>query len=228
MLDAPHSADVRSLRGVVLNSTSSIAAVLLVLAGAAFFATRQRADSGPGEDRVERQLDHHVSAPVDDSLWGQTGTKRRDKPYRHGQDIKFKYDKFDDECEVAVQCSVEEDLNVFWRATWKGKRPIGWPKRLSAGFIAIGSSWRFLNSHRIVILADGRRHAPTVLHDGRVETGHLLEVIAMDLSPRELVSIAHAQVVEGKIGRTEFVMPVNARIALHDIFTRGFKKNGGP
>jgi hypothetical protein len=144
--------------------------------------------------------------------------------YSHGKTITEKFDRFKGSSAVDLKSSpsgiANIDLGAFF--VYAGERLSEAPRFVSMMFVSSSSSWKFLQSHDVTFLLDGKPMSPAKRseQDGRVGQGYVLEFISQTLTMDEFLHVANAKTVEAQIGTTEGAFSPEIVAALRDLASR--------
>lgn len=95
-------------------------------------------------------------------------------------------------------------------------------QRTTPNFVAFSLStsnvhWQYLRCHSVGLLVDGNRLEPAgVKHDGNVGRGYVSESITFRVTVNELLWMAVAKKVEGRVCNTEFALNAPEILALRN------------
>ena len=129
--------------------------------------------------------------------------------------VNVSYDKFDDLTEVSTSESKvddvvgrkkeKQDLRLHARYVCAGKVSRCRPDKVELMFVSY-SLGEHIRSHDLILIVDEKRMRTTTLSwsGGDDGAGHPVEHIDFSISMEDLLRIARAEKVEGKLGQTTF------------------------
>ena len=154
--------------------------------------------------------------------------------------LNVRYDKFDDLTEVYTSRSNladvttrqkrKRDVRLSLRYVCPGTTSHCHPEKIELMFVSPSIS-EYMKTHKLVLIADGKRIQAAASWDvgydsnsEHSEEGRHVEKIRSDISADDLVTIAGAKTVEGKLGNTTFKLSAD-NIAAARALAREMKRN---
>lgn len=132
----------------------------------------------------------------------------------YSQDVKTSYDKFKDRTQVVFTKgrAVDDDRKSYWLWVAAGFSYPGTTLKEPADsflvqFTSSSGSWRFLKSHNLILLADGKSYdLGAGKHDGDIRSSRWVtvsETISYAFNREQIEAIANAKKVELQLGGFE-------------------------
>lgn len=145
----------------------------------------------------------------------------------HRAKIQSIYDKFRDQTTVVlsgVSLKATMSLSPFdLTALFLSKgQTVTEPPIVTLGFAMNSSTWRFLQCHDVVLLADDQRVIPVVAnHEGDVQRdASVRESVVSHFRIADFLKLANANRIEGQICTTRFTIAGEDLLALKDFASR--------
>jgi hypothetical protein len=157
------------------------------------------------------------------------------RKYQHADKIDVLYDKFTNQTTVAINypsgMKVENtslDLGLLF--VFKGQllaQAVHASSKLTLMISSKSESWEYLQFGRdLNLIVDGQRMPiGTLDRDGTVGEGYVLEFMSANISAAQLLKLANAKSIEGKLSLTEFSLSSDQIETIKDFASR---LSGGP
>jgi hypothetical protein len=118
--------------------------------------------------------------------------------------LKVEYDRFKDLTAVRTEPTKIRGVDVNFFYVCPGHTPCR-PDLVAMRFVAVTHGWDYIDTHEVIILADGKRITPAepAKWDGSVGEGYTLEFVSAFLNLEDFLKMCAAESVEIRVGSRE-------------------------